>query len=163
MSISSIWPRDRTLSGAKLRAKVNVGEMPMKRYSALPITPTFNIRLRSLVGWGSYPSAEKQSVYSTSPADKADHYLSFRAKCGLHSSPINGKSPEFSMCLLSNLFDLNSAKVWTVLINPRFFHPPFYLFIRLKVSSLNSLITFPTHSNLLYNLLCANSSLEKFP
>ena len=53
--------------------------MAMKGYSAFPKVPAcwnLTIRLfivicRTLVGGGSYPSTEKQSVYSTAPADLA--------------------------------------------------------------------------------------------
>ena len=60
-----------------LRARVDVGVMAIKEYSAFPKAPAllephhqiFSVISRALVGGGSYPSAEKQSVYSTAPAD----------------------------------------------------------------------------------------------
>ena len=64
-----------------LRARVDLGAMAMKGYSTFPKAPTllephhqiFNVISRTLVGGGSYPSAEKQSVYSTAPADWANY------------------------------------------------------------------------------------------
>ena len=62
------------------RARMDLGVMAMKGYSAFPkapnITGTSPIRLfsvlsRTLIGGVSYPSAEVQSVYSTAPADGA--------------------------------------------------------------------------------------------
>ena len=46
----------------------------MKGYSAFPKAPALlkpHHHNRTLVGGGSYPSAEKQSVYSTAPANWA--------------------------------------------------------------------------------------------
>ena len=67
-------------------ARVDLGAMAMKGYSAFPKAPAlleshheiFSVISRTLVGGGgAYPSAEKQSVYSTAPADWAIH----RVKC----------------------------------------------------------------------------------
>ena len=51
-----------------LRARVDLGVMAMKEYSTSDCLVSY--LGHSLVG-GSYPSAEKQSVYSTAPADWA--------------------------------------------------------------------------------------------
>ena len=73
---SFIWPIDQVHT---LRARVDLGAMGMKRYSAFPklqhywnLTNWFSVISRILVeGGGSYTSAEKQSVYSTGSADWA--------------------------------------------------------------------------------------------
>ena len=46
----------------------------------------FSVISRTLVGGMSYPSAEKQSVYSTAPADWASVYVS---KCIWYDTHIN--------------------------------------------------------------------------
>ena len=61
-------------------ARVDLGEIAMKRYSAFPKAPALlephhqivYFISRTLVGGESYPSAKKQSVYSTPPADWAN-------------------------------------------------------------------------------------------
>ena len=54
-----------------LCARVDLGAMPMKRFTAFPKAPALlEPHHQSLWGW-SYPSAEMQSVYSTAPADWA--------------------------------------------------------------------------------------------
>ena len=69
-----------------LRARVDLGAMAMKEYSAFPKAPALlephhqivSCHIQdTLYGGGSYPSAEVQSVYSTAPADWAIH----RFKC----------------------------------------------------------------------------------
>ena len=61
------------------RARVDLGAMAMKGYSAFPKAPASLEPYHQIVychiqdtrwGW-SYPSAEVQSVYSTAPADCA--------------------------------------------------------------------------------------------
>ena len=63
---------------------MDLGAMAMKRYSAFPKAPAllephhqivfvFFVISRTFVDW-SYPYAEKQSVYSTAPADWATGY-----------------------------------------------------------------------------------------
>ena len=63
-----------------LRARVDLGAMAMKGYSAFPKVPALLEPHQQIVychiqdtRWrvGSYPSAEKQSVYSIAPADWA--------------------------------------------------------------------------------------------
>ena len=59
-----------------LQAKVDLGAMALKRYSAFPKVPALLEPHHQIVKchiqlWGSYPSAEKRSVYSTVPADCA--------------------------------------------------------------------------------------------
>ena len=64
-----------------LRIRVDLGAMAMKGYSVFPKTPALlephydiviNVIIGTLVGGlGSYLSIEKQSVYSTTPADWA--------------------------------------------------------------------------------------------
>ena len=59
-----------------LRARVDLGAMAMKGYSAFPKAPASDC-LVSYSGHSlgeSYPCAEKQSVYSTAPADWAKRY-----------------------------------------------------------------------------------------
>ena len=76
MQFSSIWPIDRTLSGATTPGQSGLGVMSVKRYSAFPKAPALlephhqivNVIFRTLNGWRSYPSVEMQSVYSTAPA-----------------------------------------------------------------------------------------------
>ena len=63
-----------------LRARVDLGAIAMKGYSAFPKAQTspsdcFVSYLGHSLG-GSYPSAEKQSVYSTAPANWAINDLS---------------------------------------------------------------------------------------
>ena len=73
MSNSSIWPIDRTLSGATPPDQSGPRSVG---YSAFPKTPhywnltirLFNVLSRTLVDWRSYPSVEMQLVYSTAPA-----------------------------------------------------------------------------------------------
>ena len=69
-----------------LRARLDLGAMTMKEYSAFPKASAlcwnltirlFSVIYRTLVGGGCYPSAEIQSVYSTAPVDWAIH----RFKC----------------------------------------------------------------------------------
>ena len=66
---------DRTLSGAALQIREDLGAMVMKEYSALPkaqalFEPRYQIFsvISRTFACGSYPSAEKQSVYSTASA-----------------------------------------------------------------------------------------------
>ena len=62
-----------------LRARVDLGAMAMKGYSAFPKAPALLephhqiviVISRTLVGGVSYASAKKQSVYSTAQADWA--------------------------------------------------------------------------------------------
>ena len=60
-----------------LRARVDLGEMTMKGYSALPKATALLEPHHQIVvsypgySWGSYPSAEMQSVYSMASADWA--------------------------------------------------------------------------------------------
>ena len=59
-----------------LRAREDLGAIAMKGYSAFQPNWNLIIRLfcvisRIFIGVGSYPSEEKQSVYSTAPADWA--------------------------------------------------------------------------------------------
>ena len=73
--VSSIWPIDQVLP---LRARVDLGAMAIKGYSAFPKVPRLLEPHHQTVyshkqdtRWGSDPSAEKQSVYSTAPVDWA--------------------------------------------------------------------------------------------
>ena len=79
---SSIWPIDRILSGAR----GDLGAMAMKSTQHSPMLQHywsftmrwFSVLFRTLIGRGSNPSAEMQSVYSAVPADwanKKDEYL----------------------------------------------------------------------------------------
>ena len=89
--ISSIWPIDRTLSGATTPSQSwpgsngNEGVLCIPQSSSITGTSPSDCLVsytgHSLVG--SYPSAEKQSVYSTAPANWARlvyRFLSFNWK-----------------------------------------------------------------------------------
>ena len=70
---SSIWPIDKILSVATTPDQSGPGSDGNKGYSAFPqalelLEPHHQI-VWTIVCGGSYPSAEKQSVYSTTPAD----------------------------------------------------------------------------------------------
>ena len=80
MQFSSIWPIDRTLSGATTLGQSGPGSNGNEVVLLIPqsscITGTspsdcLVSYLGHLLG-ESYPSAEKQSVYSTAPADWAE-------------------------------------------------------------------------------------------
>ena len=85
MSNSSIWPIDRTLSGAitpdlrKPGSDGNEGILCIPQSSSITGALSSNYFVlyaeHSLVGVGSYPCAEKQPVYSTAPADWAAGHL----------------------------------------------------------------------------------------
>ena len=74
---SSIGPIDRTLSGATTHAKCgpgndcNEGVLHIPQSSSITGTSPSDCLVsfsgHSLVGWGSYPSTEKKSFYSTDP------------------------------------------------------------------------------------------------
>ena len=58
------------------QVRVDLGVMAKKRYSASPKTPGLepehqSVYIQSTHWWGSYLSAEMQSVYPTAPADCA--------------------------------------------------------------------------------------------
>ena len=81
---SSIWPIDRILSVAKLRARVYLRVIAMKRYSAFPIAPALlepyhQIDLCHIqdTRWGVLPLYRGAVVVSTAPADKAKIWLSW--------------------------------------------------------------------------------------
>ena len=75
----SIWPIDRTYQVLPLCARLDLGAMAVKGYSAFSKAPaSLSDCLVSctghLLGWGaSYLLAEKQSVYSITLADWADY------------------------------------------------------------------------------------------
>ena len=80
MKFSSIQPIDKALSGATIPGQCGPGSNGNEEVLHIPqifsITGTSPTDClvsypRTLVGGGSYPSAEKQSVYSTAPADWA--------------------------------------------------------------------------------------------
>ena len=62
-----------------LQARVDLGVMAMKKYSAFPKTPTLLqphhqiVILRTLTGGGSYHSAKMQSVYSAAQIHNFSH------------------------------------------------------------------------------------------
>ena len=75
---SSILPIDTTLSGATTPGQRGPGSDGNKGYSTFPKTPALLkphhhhgllSYLGHSLGWGSYPSAEKHSVWPTAPAD----------------------------------------------------------------------------------------------
>ena len=73
-----IWP----YQVLPLRTRVELEAMAMKGYSAFPKAPALlkpHHHIWTLViGGGSYPSAEVQSVYSTAPADWATNNLCYK-------------------------------------------------------------------------------------
>ena len=72
---SSINPKIVPYQVLALRARVDLGAIALKRYSAFPNAPA--LRSDCLVSYpghqlgGSYPSAEMQSVFSAAPAELA--------------------------------------------------------------------------------------------
>ena len=76
---SSIWRIDRTLSGATTPSQsgpgsdVNEGVLHISQSSSITIR-LFSVISGTLVKEVSYPFAEKQSVYSTAPADWATYF-----------------------------------------------------------------------------------------
>ena len=82
MHFSSIWPIDRTWSGATTPDQSGPGSDDNERVLRIPqsssITGTSLLYCLGsytghLFGGGSYLSAKKQSVYSTAPVDCATH------------------------------------------------------------------------------------------
>ena len=81
MQFSSIWPIDRTLSGATTSDQSGPGSDGIERELCIPEfssnTETSQSDClvsypgQSLVGGKVYPTVEKQSLYSTAPADWA--------------------------------------------------------------------------------------------
>ena len=77
MSNSSICPIDRTLSGATLRAREDLGTSQWRgnpHFQKVQHYWSLTIRLFNIIYWtpvvgGFYLSAEMQSVYSTDPGD----------------------------------------------------------------------------------------------
>ena len=67
---TSIWPIDRTLSGATTPGQSGPWSDGNERVLHIPGTSPSDY-LVSYLGHSSYPSAKKQSVYSTAPADWA--------------------------------------------------------------------------------------------
>ena len=81
---SSIWPIDRSLSGATILGQSgpgsdgNEGVICISQSSSITGTSPSDCLVwypGHLLGGLSYPSAEKQSVYSTAPADSASKYV----------------------------------------------------------------------------------------
>ena len=82
---SSIWPIDRTLSDATTPGQCrpgnigNEGVLHIPQSSSITGTSPSDCLVSYIqdthCGCGSYPSAEKQSVYSTAPADWAIHFF----------------------------------------------------------------------------------------
>ena len=67
-AVRSIQPIDRALSGATTPSQSGPGSDGVQQYWNL-IIRLFSVISRILIEGGAYPSAEKQSVYSTAPAD----------------------------------------------------------------------------------------------
>ena len=72
MSNNSIQPIDRTLLGAITLGQSGPGSngneevVSITQSSSITGTSPFNVKSKTLIeGWGFYPSAEMQSVYST--------------------------------------------------------------------------------------------------
>ena len=95
-----------------LRARVDLEAMAMKGYSAFPKAPALlepyhqiiYCHIRTLVVGGvSYPSAEKQSVYSTAPADWARLFFSFLAEDGKEGSSYWPKDIRLFRCSSSEV------------------------------------------------------------
>ena len=79
MSNSSIWPIDKTLSGATTQGQNGPGSndnekvlhIPQSSRTGASLSDCFVLHPRHLLECvrGSYPSAEMQSAYSTAPAN----------------------------------------------------------------------------------------------
>ena len=77
MHFSSIWPIDRTLSGASTPGQIEPGSYCNEEVLRIPESSsiTGTSPLDCLVSYpgqsleGSYPSTKVQSVYSTAPTD----------------------------------------------------------------------------------------------
>ena len=70
MSYSSIWPIDRTLTGATTPGQSGPGSDGNEEVLYIPQSSSDDglvSYIRTLVGWVSYPFTEMQSVYSTPP------------------------------------------------------------------------------------------------
>ena len=85
MSNSSIRPKDRTLSFATSPATVYLEargtlHSPMLQYYWSLTIKLFSVITGESLGWESYLSAVKQSVYSTAPADQAKNALRSQKK-----------------------------------------------------------------------------------
>ena len=80
MPNSSIWPIDMTLSFATTPSQCEPGSEGYEKVPRIPqssgITGVSSLGVisRTLVGGRSYPSAEMQSVYCTTPTDWAKNY-----------------------------------------------------------------------------------------
>ena len=85
MSISIIWPIDKTLSDVTTAGQSGSESESNKGVLHIPqsSSPSFTIRLfdvisRTFAGGVLPHPAEMQSVYSTAPADRAIHYTAFK-------------------------------------------------------------------------------------
>ena len=86
---SSIWPIDWTLPGATIPGQNGPGRDGNKVLHHIPQSSTITrtspsdclVSHRTLIGKGSYPSAENQSVYSTAPADWANSFWFSHHRC----------------------------------------------------------------------------------
>ena len=90
-TVCSIWPIDRTLLGTTIPSQSRSGSngneevIHILQISKVREIRRFNVISRKLVGWGSYPSEEMQSVYSTALANWATvvvndiHFLLYNA------------------------------------------------------------------------------------
>ena len=128
---SSIWPIDRTLSGATTPGHSGPGNdgkwrgtlhsPKLQHYWNLTIR-LFNVISRTLVGQtgreGSYPSAENQSVYSTAPTNWTTLKLVFLYKqitcwCWLKLQKVWSQFPHWKkMTMSSQQPERNLLTVW---------------------------------------------------
>ena len=83
---SSVWPIDTTLSGATTLGQSGPGSDGNEGISRIPQSSSITgTSLSDCLVWnpghslevGSYPSAEKQSVYYTAPVNWASHELTY--------------------------------------------------------------------------------------
>ena len=95
-----------------LWARVDLGAMVIKEYSAFPKAPVllephsrlFSVIIQDTCWWGSYLSAEKQLVYSTTPADWANRYRAPTEKLYQSNHHINKLANHCYMTKFSNTY-----------------------------------------------------------
>ena len=86
MSNNSIWPIDRNQSGATTPGQSGPGSngnksvLYISQISSITGTLLSESLISYLVRWGSFPSAEMQSVCSTVPLDRAYKYIFVKQK-----------------------------------------------------------------------------------
>ena len=136
MHVSSIRPVDRTLSGATTLSQSGPGSnsneggtphLPMLQHYWNLTIRLFSVIFRTPVGGGSYPSAEKQLVYSTAPTDWASGYY----YCYL------------ILIILLNTIHLHSVKWFQVLlcIAKNSIIPQSFVYTQFKLSNIDRVLS----------------------